>query len=417
MEEECLRRAGVGVEVARLRVAGGPAGGLGILEIDEAVRHDAADRVAHVTGAAEVVAFAADESVVTGRIGAALHAALEDVAQAATRGRQEFLIRRDTGDLEEGRGEVDEAHEVGDLAARVLDALGPADGEGQVIGVLVGRALHAGEGHAVVARHDHDGVLQLAGLLEELQGAADVAVEVFDLIGVIQHVVADRFVVGPEGGDAVDVAGLLAAEAGAGAGFVVAVRLDGAEPEEPRLAGLGLLQEGLEVGAVIVVRDAGRRGLGLLLVELLAGHRAGRAVGLERQSGRPDFARGGVSVAVLLEQVGEDDMLGGEDALVVGGGAEEPRVASGEDGRTRGRALRRRCVGVEEEQTLLGDAIEVRRLDPRATVGAGMAAAPVIGRDEEHVRTRRFGGGEAGEGDAEQGEEQGGAHGSGVSRF
>ena len=282
-----------------------------------------------------------------------------------------------------------------------------------MVGVLVGRTFHAGEGHAIVARHDHDRIIQLPSLLEEREGAADVAIEVFDLEGVVQHVAADRLVVRPVGRHAVDVARLLAAEAGAGAFFVFAVRLDGTEPEEPGLAGFRLREEGFEVAAVIIVADARRRGLGLLLVELFARHRARRAVGLERKSGRPDLAGRRVGVAVLFEDVGKDRELRREDALVVGGGAEEPRVAAGEDRGARRRALRGRRIGVEEEQALLGHAVEVRGLRPGAPIGAGVATTPIVGDQEQDVRSGRFGGGEAGERGAEGGKEQGGSHGSG----
>ena len=100
---------------------------------------------------------------------------------------------------------------------------------------------------------------------------------------------------------------------------------------------------------------------------------------------------------------------------MVRGGAEQPRMAAGHDRGARGRALGGGRIGVEEEQAFLGEAIEVRGLDPGTTVGAGMALAPVVGDDEEDIGSGRFGGGEAGEGGAEGGEEQGGAHGSGVT--
>ena len=67
-------------------------------------------------------------------------------------------------------------------------------------------------------------------------------------------------------------------------------------------------------------------------------------------------------------------------------------------------------------QAFLGEAVEVRGLHPRATVGTGVAVAPVVCDDEEDVqRVYFFGesGGVTDEGRAEGGEEQGGAHGSG----
>ena len=60
LEDEGLGGAAVDVEVARLGVAGRPAAGFEIFEIKLIVANDAADRVADVARAADVVALHAD---------------------------------------------------------------------------------------------------------------------------------------------------------------------------------------------------------------------------------------------------------------------------------------------------------------------------------------------------------------------
>ena len=96
--------------------------------------------------------------------------------------------------------------------------------------------------------------------------ALEVPVEVLHLEGVVEQVVADRVVVGPEGGHAVDVGELLAALGDAGAKLVRTVRLGAAVPEAPRLAGGRGIEEVLEICRVIIVADAagGRRELAAL---------------------------------------------------------------------------------------------------------------------------------------------------------
>ena len=67
--------------------------------------------------------------------------------------------RLDPCGLEDGWGEIAEVDEGVHPAARVLDPLRPADGEWDAGAGVVEAGLGAGEGHAVVAGHDDDGVV------------------------------------------------------------------------------------------------------------------------------------------------------------------------------------------------------------------------------------------------------------------
>ena len=234
-----------------------------------------------VLRATEVVAFAADQGEAASgeRPGAV---GLEDVEEATTGGRLEAgLIPRQPGGLEEGRGEIGEADKLADLTTGAGDAGWPAHREGQMVGIIVGRALHAREGHPVVGRHDDERSVEFASGFQLREDLAQLGVEVFDLHRVIKHVTADRRIVGPVFRHAVHVVGLFA-EAGVAAFFVRAVGFLEAEPEEPGLIGRGLLQEVGEVGGVVVVRDGFGRRRGLAASEDFARHRPRRVVSLER---------------------------------------------------------------------------------------------------------------------------------------
>ena len=98
-----------------------------------------------------------------------------------------------------------------DDAARLHDSLAPHDGEGEVVGEFVFLSLDAGKGHAVVGGDEDERVLELAAFFEESEHALEMAVEMLDFEGVIEHVVANDFVVGPEGRNLVDIGSFPAA--------------------------------------------------------------------------------------------------------------------------------------------------------------------------------------------------------------
>ena len=91
-------------------------------------------------------------------------------------------MRRDAGEVEHGRPEVNEAHEaIGACAAlvvdEVLEVFRDAHDERHVQSALVGVALAARHHTAVVAKVKNERVLQQAVLLELADDAPDVAVD------------------------------------------------------------------------------------------------------------------------------------------------------------------------------------------------------------------------------------------------
>ena len=71
--------------------------------------------------------------------------------------------------------------------------------------------------------------------------------------------------------------------------------------------------------------------------------------------------------------------------LVICSLLELPRVSSGQDGRARGRTLRRRRVGVVKNQSATGEPVDIGRLHPRTSVGLSKMRRCVVSDDEENV--------------------------------
>jgi len=137
----------------------------------------------------------------------------------------------------------------------------------------------------VVGGDDDDGVLQQAALLQLGEHAHEVLVDVFDLVRVIEHVMAHGVIVRPIRGDARNVAEPLAALVDAHLKLVGAVWFGRTEPEAPRLILGGGVEEVREVGRVVIRADrlGGRRGGALS--EGAAEHVSRFAVGGECHAG------------------------------------------------------------------------------------------------------------------------------------
>ena len=367
------------------------------------------DGITDVAGSADVVALHADEHVVAGGVDLAGAIGAEDIGQAAAgRFGHAGLRPREPGDFGKRGREVDETDVVVGDAAATRNAGGPHGGERDVVGILIRAAFAAGKGHAVIGGDDDEGVGEQAAFFECGQHAAEVGVEVFDLVGVIEEVVAGGLVVGQEGRYAVDVGEFLAALGDAGAELVAAVRFDGAIPEGPRFVGRGGGEEVVEVAGVIRISDTGGGRLGFALVESFPGHGARLAGGVFRDTGAPALSGVADGPAVFGEGFAPAFELGWEITEVVGGFLELPRVAAGENGGARGGALGVGRVGVFKKNAVAGHAVEMGSAHPLRAVGTGVDA-PVIGDGEEDVgRARRggFGGVDRGGDDAEEEEQE-----------
>ena len=210
--------------------------------------------------------------------------------------------------------------------------------------------------------------------------------------------------VGPEGGDAVDIGEFLAALFKAGAEFIAAVRFEGAGPKGPRFAGGSGGEEVVEVGGVVVFADLGGGGFLFAGVEGFTGELAGLAFEVFGDAGAPALAGVADGPAVFGEGLAPALEFDWEKTEVVGGFLELPGIAAGEDGGAGRGALGVGRVGVLKQNAVTGDAVEGGRLDPRRAISAGVRA-PVVGDDEEDVgwsrgrggRGRRGSRGESGE--------------------
>ena len=371
-EDLRFRRAAVAVQIAGDRITAGPAVRLIILEIHHVVLHDSSNGIAPVVRPADVGPFFADQHMIAQRIHVAGFLRCEDVEQTASRrGEHCGILPCQARRLQHGRRKIDEADEVVDPPpGGTAEARLPRNGQRQAVRGVVCLPLDAREGHAVVARDDDDRVLQQPAPLESIEHPAEVPIEVLDLERVVEHVVADGFVVGPIRWHAVDVAQFLSADADARAIFIRPVRLAAAVPEEPRLAVLratmDTVEEIVEIGGVVVVADEPRRRRGVAPRKPLAGELSLLAVGSESDARRPTLAGAADEIAVGRQGFGEDVNFRREVAPMIAGCAELPRVSAGEDAGPRRGAFSFGRVSVREQQSLRGNAIERVRLDPLA---------------------------------------------------
>ena len=386
-----LRRTAVAVQVAGLGVSRGPAARLEVAQVHLAALDDAANRVSHVTRPADVVPLLADQHVIASRIHLARLPRAENVGEA-TSGRRLHPGRlpADAGELDERGCEIDEADVVVDDTTGLADTVPPHDRERQMIRDLVLLPLRAWKRHAVVSGDDDECVVELAAILEQREHANEVSIEVLDLEGVVEHVVAHDLVVGPEAGDRIDVGDLLAPLGGTGTVLVPAMRLVGAVPEAPWRTGGPSIEKVREVACVIVARDSASRRPRLALLERLSGELTLLAVPIPCDAGSPPLRGLADEIAVLRESLGVGPELQRKERDVVAGLLQLPGVAPGEDTCARRRALGVRRVRIVEEDALARDPVEARRLHPPTPVRAHVGIGCVVSDAEEDVGTRRL---------------------------
>ncbi len=256
-------------------IAGRPPIGPEVADVEELTGPDGAHGIAQVPLADVRVALALEEDTVAPRLRLAAKKRNE---RAACHG----VGWTEAGGFEQRRGDVREADERVDGGIGAGDA-GPADGQGHVRAAVVDGGLRPGERQTVIRRDDDDGACELAGLFEQVEQAADVAVEALDLEVVIEQVVADVSRVGQVSRHAHRVS--LHAALPAASRLVRAVGVGASEPEAEWAAGRARPQELLEA------------------LERRAGRVPRAAAGFEAP-GPPPFAREPDDVAGLLQQVG-----------------------------------------------------------------------------------------------------------------
>jgi len=126
------------------------------------------------------------------------------------------------------------------------------DNQRHVVGGLIHVSFHAGKRHSVIRGQHDQGVFEQTAFFQLRDHTSDVPVEVFHLIGVIEHVVAHFGGVRPVSGHAFDLIQRLAALGHATAILILTMRLKDAGPKYPRaILGRGV-QKGLEIRGIIV---------------------------------------------------------------------------------------------------------------------------------------------------------------------
>ena len=230
----------------------------------------------------------------------------------------------------------------------------------------------------------HDRVLRQAALVQGIEYSAQVSVVMFDFNRVVEHVVADRFVVRPKSGNFVDVRQFLSRLYTASV-FIPAMRFGRSEPKGPGSVFRSLLEELDEVGRVVVVGNGLCGRLRLVSRKRNAGKLARFAFFVPGDSRSPSFARIADFISVLGQGFDPTPIFGREKILVVGRFFQLPRVASGQDDGSGGGALGIRRVGPTEENAFAGHPIEGRGLHPFAAINSGMSETPIIGNGEQNI--------------------------------
>ena len=256
--------------------------------------------------------------------------------------------------------------------------------------ILVLGSFGARKRHPVVRRNDDNRVVQFPQFLQPGQHQSQLAVIVFDLEPVVQHIVTHRFVVGPEGRNTVDLSGRPAAFCHSAAVFITAVRLAAAEPEEPRPR--RILTRGEEVGKIRrIIRSeylrCRRRQFSIL--PRFTRQLPSAAVLHSGVARRPALSGKGHVVTGLFERLGENLDIFRKTADVISGFAQLPRVASREQRRPRRGRFGIRSVAILEQYTPCGHTVENRCRDPFAAIGPEMKPCGIVGDAEQNIRTAR----------------------------
>ena len=223
----------------------------------------------------------------------------------------------------------------------------------------------------------------MPGLLERLQRALEVVVEVFDLEAVIENLAADFRRVGQEPGQA-GVGEFLAGPAPC-ADVPRSMGFPCAQPEEERLVVVALRQKLLEVQGVVGRVEAG--------AALRFGQHAGVVFtegfgfpAILEPSGTTGLSGGAEFVAGILEQQREERELAAQNAPKDAAIFDFIGVAPGQQRVARRRAGRSGGVSVMEQRAFAGDAVEGGRSSRGIAVGADMHRRLVVRDDEKDIR-------------------------------
>ncbi len=113
LEDLCFGGTAIAVQVTGFGVAGRPARGFVVVQIEHSILDNPADRIPPIVRSPDVVSFLSDEHMIAGRIHLAGFIRTEDVGQASAGGRLHTgLLPIQAGQFDKGRGEIDEANVI-----------------------------------------------------------------------------------------------------------------------------------------------------------------------------------------------------------------------------------------------------------------------------------------------------------------
>ena len=160
----------------------------------------------------------------------------------------------------------------------------------------------------MVTRHDHDGVLQLTGFFQGLQGPGNHLVEMLDFDIVVENITTHYWMVGKDFRD--DHLRRILAGSLSRTKFECAVRFTRPQPKAKRLIFLHFSEKIIEVGRVISVSHRPERRFQATLLELFA-RWIGIATPRSETTGTPSFTRKTDRISGVGQDLGvSNELLG-----------------------------------------------------------------------------------------------------------
>ena len=185
-----------------LRITRRPTIRFEVSNVNVLVGTQAALRISHVVVPRGRMALAAAENTGSLRFHSARFSRLKQRNQTLADRRQRRLPKcwmlHPTG-LEDRRRQVYESHRI-DHVTPTLDSVWPHDGQRHVHAELVAVGLGTRKSHAVVRRHDDQGVVEFAKFIELLQRLGQMRIEPLDLDVVVENIASNFRCVRQESG-------------------------------------------------------------------------------------------------------------------------------------------------------------------------------------------------------------------------
>ena len=258
----------------------------------------------------------------------------------------------------------------------------PTNCQGNPRAGIVEAGFRPRKGHAVIACHDHDGVVELPGFFKRRDGLLDHGIEVLDLDEVVENVTAHDVVVREDWWDD-DFVRILSSSL-SGTKFIAAVRFGRPKPETEGTALWRILEKVGKIARVVRVAHRLERRLHLPGLIFDSGRILVAPARLKAPR-TPAFARISHVVTRLLQHLRVGGELCRQGAVDVSRFFEPPDGLARQDGAARRSTGRRIAEGMNKTQPFASNPVESGGLHDGIPVRPGVGVALVVGNAEEDI--------------------------------